>query len=156
MARFRYGMQSLLNIKMKLETQARQEFAVARAALDAEQEKLSALYRRKEAYEKQAGELLKGKLSVQEITDNKSAILRMDDYIFDQKLQIKKAEDNLEEVRRKLTEVMQERKMHEKLKEKAFQEFLEDEKKQESKEVDELTSYTYGQRIQEAGEEEIG
>ena len=38
------------------------------------------------------------------------------------------------------------RKTHETLKEKAFQQFLADEKKQEGKEVDELTSYTYGQR----------
>ena len=49
----------------------------------------------------------------------------------------------------KLTELMQERKMHEKLKENAFEEFKEEVKKQEGKEVDELTSYTYGQRIQE-------
>ena len=33
MARFRYSMQSILNIKMKMETQAKQEFSTARAAL---------------------------------------------------------------------------------------------------------------------------
>ena len=48
--------------------------------------------------------------------------------------------------RSRLTEVMKERKTHETLKEKAFQQFLADEKRQEGKEVDELTSYTYGQR----------
>ena len=51
--------------------------------------------------------------------------------------------------RQKLTGLMQERKMHEKLKEHAFEAFMQDEKKREGKEVDELTSYTYGQRIQE-------
>ena len=70
----------------------------------------------------------------------------MDNYIVDQKLCVKRAEDNLEKARQKLTEVMMERKTHEKLKEKSFEQFLMDEKKQESKEVDELTSYTYGQR----------
>ena len=46
-----------------------------------------------------------------------------------------------------------ERKTHETLKEKAFQQFLLDLKREESKEVDELTSYTYGQRKrEEAGE----
>ncbi len=40
-----------------------------------------------------------------------------------------------------------ERKTHEKLKEKAFEEFLMEEKRQESKEIDQLTSYTYGQRL---------
>ena len=56
------------------------------------------------------------------------------------------AERNLEQARLRLTEVMKERKTHETLKEKAFQQFLADEKRQEGKEVDELTSYTYGQR----------
>ena len=37
MARFRYSMQSILNIKLKLETQAKQEFSAARAALDREE-----------------------------------------------------------------------------------------------------------------------
>ena len=41
---------------------------------------------------------------------------------------------------------MQERKMHEKLKEKALLQFLDEEKAAEAKVVDELTSYTYGQR----------
>ena len=52
--------------------------------------------------------------------------------------------------RQKLTGLMQERKMHEKLKEHAFEAFMQDEKKREGKEVDELTSYTYGQKKMEA------
>ena len=36
--------------------------------------------------------------------------------------------------------------MHEKLKEKAFEQFMKDENAAEGKAVDELTSYTYGQR----------
>lgn len=36
--------------------------------------------------------------------------------------------------------------MHEKLKEKALDQFLQEEKAAEGKIVDELTSYTYGQR----------
>ena len=43
-----------------------------------------------------------------------------------------------------------ERKTHETLRDKAFQEFLMEEKKQESKEIDQLTSYTYGQRRAQA------
>lgn len=147
MARFRYRMQSILEVKAKLETQAKQEFAAAKAALDAEEEKLRQLEERKAGYEAAAKELLQGGLKVQEIIDNKEAILRMDDYIGNQKLRIRTAQEKLEEARLKLQEVMQERKMHEKLKEHAFENFLEQEKRQEGKEVDELTSYTYGQRI---------
>ena len=44
-----------------------------------------------------------------------------------------------------------ERKTHEALRDKAFEQFLEEEKKNEGKEVDELTSYTYGQRARKEG-----
>ncbi len=151
MARFRYRMQSILDIKMKLETQAKQEFAAAKAVLDMENEKLLALKARKSGYEEKAKALLKGTLKLQEIADNKEAILKMDEYISAQLLQIKLAEKKLETARNRLKEVMQDRKMHEKLKEHAFEEFLAEEKKQEGKEVDELTSYTYGQRIELKG-----
>ncbi|MDE5803487.1 MAG: flagellar export protein FliJ [Lachnospiraceae bacterium] len=149
MARFRYRMQSLLDVKSKLETQAKQEFAAAKMALDIENERLEALKERKASYEAEAQALLNGTLKVQEIRDNKSAILKMEDYIVIQKKQIRAAEAKVEAARQKLTGLMQERKMHEKLKEHAFEAFLEEEKKQEGKEVDELTSYTYGQRIRE-------
>lgn len=146
MARFRYSMQSILDIKLKLETQAKQEFSTAHAVLDTEEAKLGALFDRKTGYERQGRELRQGTLKIRDIEENKTAVLCMENYIAEQKLCVKRAEDDLERARQKLTEVMMERKTHEKLKEKSFEQFLMDEKKQESKEVDELTSYTYGQR----------
>ncbi len=50
MARFRYRMQSVLNIKLKMETQAKQEFAAAKLVLDEQEEKLAVLRRRKSDY----------------------------------------------------------------------------------------------------------
>lgn len=146
MARFRYSMQSILNIKLKMETQAKQEFSAARAALDEEEERLQGLYDRKAGYEEAAAVLLKGRLNLREIEENKMAVLCMDNYIMDQQVRVEKAEKVLEQARERLTEVMMERKTHETLKEKAFQQFLMDEKRQEGKEIDELTSYTYGQK----------
>lgn len=146
MARFRYSMQSILNIKLKMETQAKQEFSAARAALDEEEERLRGLFERKAGYEEEAAELLEGILDLRAIDENKMAVLCMDNYIAEQQVQVAKAEKNLEKARERLTEVMLERKTHETLKEKAFQQFLMDEKRQEGKEIDELTSYTYGQK----------
>lgn len=154
MAKFRYRMQSILDIKMKLEIQAKQEFSAAKAALDEELDKLEKLQKRKAGYEAKAVELLQGTLKLKEIQINKAVILKMDEYIQAQQVQIKRAEKKLEAARLKLTELMQERKMHEKLKEHAFDEFKEEVKKQEGKEVDELTSYTYGQRIQQKAKQE--
>ena len=149
MAKFRYSMQSILNIKLKMETQAKQEFSAARGALDEEVRRLAELVARKAVYEAEAKRLLSGQLNIRAIEENKTAILCMEDYIVKQQGQVAIAEHKLEKARQHLQEVMVERKTHETLKEKAFEEFLMEEKKQESKEVDELTSYTYGQRRNE-------
>ena len=149
MARFRYSMQSILNIKMKMETQAKQEFSAARTALDEEVRRMAELVARKAVYEAESTRLLSGALDVKKIEENKAAILCMEDYIVKQKGQIAIAERKLEQARAHLQEVMTERKTHETLRDKAFEEFLMEEKKQEGKEVDELTSYTYGQRRSE-------
>ena len=148
MAKFRYSMQSILNIKTKMETQAKQEFSAAKYTLDKEEEKLENLKKRKSDYEEEAHMLLQGTLKVRDIEDNKNAILMMDQYIAEQKRQVKKAQHELERAREKLAEVMKERKMHETLREKAFENFLQEENRQEGKSIDELTSYTYGQKRQ--------
>ena len=43
MARFRYSLQNILNIKEKMETQAKQEFGMAQTALNVEIEHLMRL-----------------------------------------------------------------------------------------------------------------
>ena len=148
MARFRYSLQSILDIKVKMETQAKQEFSAAQNALNAEEVKLANLRKRKASYEQEACELLQGPLSVRDIEDNKNAILMMEQYIQEQKGCVARAKAQVELAREKLTEVMKERKTHETLREKAFEAFLQEENRQESKTVDELTSYTYGQKRQ--------
>lgn len=155
MARFRYRMQSILDIKLKMETQAKQEFAAAQLRLREEEERLAALRKRRDGYERRAREQLMGALNCRDMAENREAILRMDEYIALQHIQIRKAEEKVEQAREKLAAVMIERKSHETLKEKAFEQFLMDEKKQESKEVDELTSYTYGQRQKEKAVAEV-
>ena len=150
MARFRYRMQSILDIKLKMETQAKQNFANARNALDEELQRLETLKKRKAEYEERGRELLEGTLNLKDISENKHAILRMDEFIFTQKGAVKRAEAKLEAAREQLEEVMKERKTHETLKEKAFEAFLMDEKQRESKEIDELTSYLFAQKVGEA------
>lgn len=146
MSRFVYRMQNILNLKYKLEEQAKLDFAAARKRLDDELEKLELLFGRKAAYEEEGRRLRENELNVQDILDNKNAILQMDDYILLQKVQVSRAEEELEEERRKLQEIRQERQVQEKLREKAFEIFIKEENARESKEVDELTSYTYGQK----------
>ena len=151
MARFRYSLQNVLDIKLKMETQAKQEFSAMKNALDEEEAKLTALYDRKHMYEQEAESLRIGSLRILDLEANQNALLIMDEYIADQKEQVNKAARRLDEARVKLTEVMKERKTQETLKDKAFEEFLQEENRAESKAVDELTSYTYGQKRQVKG-----
>ncbi len=148
MAKFRYSLQNILDIKLKMETQAKQAFSAAKNALDEEKEKLLVYQERRDFYESEVRRLLMGSLKVREIEDNKNAILVMDACIEEQKKQVEIAERNLERARLRLTEVVRERKTHETLREQAFTEFLQEENKTESKTVDELVSYTYGQKRQ--------
>ena len=147
MAKFRYRMQSILDIKLKMETMAKQDFANARNALDEEEEKLLALRKRKEEYEIRQRQLLSGKLDFLEIAEGEQAIQRMEEFILKQMTEVSKAEAFLEQKRQALEEVIKERKVQESLRQKAFEEFWEEEKAAESKEIDQLTSFTYGERI---------
>ena len=146
MAKFVYRMQSLLNIQYQLETQAKMELGRAQMRLTQEEEKLQGLIDRKTAYLEEGRRLRSSRLHIMDLKDNRNAMLIMDEKIEDQREQVKFAEKHVEEARNRLQEVMKERKMHEKLREKAFVEFVREENAAEHKAVDELTSYTYGQR----------
>ena len=146
MARFIYRMQSILDIKTKMEEQAKMEFAAARMRLDEEEEKQRVLEERKNAYEEKGRMLRRDSLKVPEIMENQDAIARMDEFIALQQKNVEKAQQLLEEARVSLQMAMQESKTQEKLKEKAFEEFIHEENAREAKEVDELTSYTHGRK----------
>ncbi|MBD5487605.1 MAG: flagellar export protein FliJ [Lachnospiraceae bacterium] len=146
MAKFAYRMQSILNIQYQLENQAKMELGRAQMWLLEEEEKLQGLIDRKEAYLEEGRRMRSDALSVNDLRDNRNAMLIMDEMIEVQRGQVALAEEAVEAARLKLQEIMQERKMHERLKEKAFEQFVKEENAAEGKAVDELTSYTYGQR----------
>lgn len=149
MAKFKYRMQSILNIKYQLETQAKMDLGRAQVKLMEEEEILKTFMDRKEAYLEDGRRMRSKTLNVNELKDNSYAVKTMDEMISRQKEQVARAEEEVEAARVKLQEVMQERKMHERLKEKALEQFMREENAAEFKAVDELTSYTYGQRGKE-------
>jgi len=148
MARFIYKLQNVLNLKLKMEDQAKQAFSSAQMALNEEEEKLEQLKQKKRFYEERAKELLSGTLNVQEIESNKNAILVMDNFVAEQYKQVESARARVESAREQMAVAMQERKTQEILRDRAFEEFLREENRAESKMIDELTSYTYGQKTE--------
>ncbi len=146
MAKFVYKMQSLLNVKSKLEEQAKNEYSAVQARLQEEQDRLRILYERLEGYLEEGRQLRSKALNVVDLRSNTEAQERIKEFIEIQKLEVRKAEEVVEEARIKLVEAQKERKTQEKLRERAFDEFLLEIKKEENKEVDELVSYKYSQK----------
>ncbi len=143
MARFQYKMQNILDIKYKLETQAKTAFSAAAARVMQEEEKLEQLNRRRESYEEEARRLVSERLNVLQIQQNQLAIELMKEAIRNQMVALHIAQRNMEMARMKLNEVMTERKTHEKLKEREFEEFKREVESEESKAIDELVSYSF-------------
>ena len=149
MAKFVYRMQNILNIKYKLEEQAKTEFMMANRALQEEEDRLRSLEERRYGYSQEGRRLLSQNLDMDKIRENREAVIRMKEFIELQLIRVEEAKRQVELKAAKLAELMQERKAQEKLKEKAFEVFLQEENSKESKEIDELVSFTYGKRRKE-------
>ena len=143
MAKFRYRMQNVLDLKMLLETQEKTAYAQAQLKVNEEQEKLQQLLLRRARYEQMLHDAQLGPLDLKEIQRLKNSIMAMKTMIRDQMFVLKKAQTNLEAERRKLDEIMKDRKTHEKLKEKAFETFKQELASEDNKITDELVSFTY-------------
>ena len=116
-------MQSILDIKEKMEGQAKIAYGVANAKLMDEQGKLQQIMIRKAGYESQARNLVNGTIDVPKIKECKRAVDTMKTMQRSQMMNVHVAEKNVEAARLKLNEVMMERKTHERLKEQAFEVF---------------------------------
>ena len=148
MAKFVYRMQNVLDIKMRLETQAKTNYAEKNAALQLEEDKMRKLLIRMREYETQAKENSIGVVNISEIRRCSEAAKIIKEYVRQQAIQIRVAQKNLEKARDELSEAMKDRKIHEKLKEKAFDEFKLELNDQDKKEIDELVSFNYNDNNQ--------
>ena len=133
MARFKYKMQNILELKMKLEEQQKMALVTARINLNDEEDKLEGLYARKRSYEESLRESYKNKLNVNAIKMGALAYESMDYFIGLQKIEVKKAAGKVELEQNKMSEAMKERKIQEKLREKAFSKYGTDTNKEEWK-----------------------
>lgn len=143
MAKFVYRMQNILDIKYKLETQAKSEYAVAANRLRNEEKKLQCLNEEILGYEEKIRLNSLNTVNVENLKWFSNAISIKKDNVKKQIEVIEIAKKELELARIKLSDVMIDRKTHEKLKEKAFEEFKHEISDTEMKEIDELVSYNF-------------
>ena len=123
-------------------------YASQQAVVNEEEEKEQRLRDRKAAYEDEARRIREDSVNVKEMMLNANAISIMGELINEQHGVVLKEEEVLEVRRAALEEAMKDRKTQEKLKEKAFDVFKQELAMEESKEIDQLTSYTFGIRKQ--------
>lgn len=148
MAKFVYRLQNVLEIKNKMEAQAKSNYASAAQKVYDAQEKLELMVQQKRALEDHYRELANGILDPTEMMEAKRAIDFQKELIKGQLVELKVAEKNLEIARVRLTEAVKDRKTHEKLREHSFEDFLMELSAEEKKEIDELVSYRFGQEEQ--------
>lgn len=144
MARFRFSLQNILDMKEKLEDQAKNDFAQANRRLQEAIAEKEALELRLKEEKKKFQRDLSAALDIGKIHQREDAIdiLRM--YVAQQMLVVKQREKEVEVAREHLNEAMKEKKTFEKLREKAFEAYMAEENLREQKEIDELVSYRYG------------
>lgn len=143
MRKFRYSMESILKIKLKLEDQAKLSYAGARNRLTIEEEKLHNLEYKKSTYEEEQRRLISSKLNIRKMIQLSEAIEIMKMNIKQQITVVKTASQRLEIAKIRLNDAMIERKTQEKLKEKAWQEYIMETTAEEQKEIDERNSFNY-------------
>jgi len=155
MAKFVYKMQSLLNIKEKLEDQAKTAFGLAKAVLNEEEEKLAEFVKKKNQYIEQKRETMasispnmsEGRSVRQQLislNQLENAVKTMELRIAEQILVVKQAEKNVQLAQAKLENAMKERKIQEKLREHALEEFLKEMEAADQQEINQLVTFRFG------------
>ncbi len=145
MAKFKYKLQSVLDIKEKMESQEKIAYGLATAKVLEEQEVLQKLMIQKAGYDRKARELVKGDMDLLEIRACRNAVDTMKARIRNQMIELHRAQKQQEIARNRLNAVMIERKTYEKLREHKMEEFKHELLLEENKEIDQLVSYTYSQ-----------
>jgi len=144
MGRFIFSLQNILNIKEKLEEQAKNEYSQANLLLQEAIAKREQLEERLEEEKRRLQEDISDSLNVREIRERENAVEIFRMYVRQQILVVMQREKEVEVAREHLNEAMKERKTFEKLREHAFEKLRLEENLREQKEVDELVSYRYG------------
>lgn len=143
MVKFRYKMQNILDLKEKMEEQAKTEFSVRAERLRQEELKLTLIYDDISKYEDRIRSMNNERIDILELKQCNNAINIKKQQAETQQKVIVMAEKDVDIARGKLNQVMVDRKTQEILKEKAFEEYKKELEAEENKEIDEVVSFQY-------------
>jgi len=150
MARFQFRLQQFLGIKEQIEDQKELEYAKALRKVEEEKARLSELYAQRESAIEGLRNSLKKAIAPIDIRRYNNSIERLKEYIKVQIERLAAAEAFAEGKRQELVQAMKERKALEIVKENSREEFLREADLTERKQVDELVSFKYTDKLQVA------
>lgn len=141
MAKFKFRLEQLLNIKIQKEDLIKIKLATELKRLDIENEKLNLLVEENQKQISNYKTLLSCGTPISKIKEYNSYIFKLERKIEAQKLNINVIVKNVDKIRSELIKMSQERKMLEKLKINKLVAFEKEMLKEEQKMVDEIVSY---------------
>jgi len=146
MAKFKFELQPLLNVKTQLEDSKKNELGKAMSELEIQKAALISMCEDKERYVEEIREKSQ-KTTVKTLVEYNAYIAFLNKKIALQKDNVNCAQDNVDRIREELIVVVRERQMLEKLKDKKYELFLKEQQKYEQKLNDEITSYKHGCKL---------
>lgn len=143
MKRFKFKLETLLNIKAQEEDLKKIELAAEIERLNREIVKLDLLVSKKNEQIKEYKELLNLSTAVSRIKEYNDYIFKLNQGIDELRLHINIIEKNVDKIRSELIEISKERKIMEKLKAKEQAAYRKEMAREEQKAIDEVISYRY-------------
>jgi len=141
MPKFIFRLQSFLNFKKQLEKNVQNELGIATQKLQSEILKLRRIEEDIENYLNEFRAACTGAVRPEKVKELKTYLEHLYDREQEQKLNVKREQENVDKIREKLIGIMRDKKVLENLKDKNFQEFLSEQEKSEQLLTDELVSY---------------
>lgn len=143
MARFRFSMQNLLNIKYKVEDQYQMEYGKAIQSRDSQIKKVAEIRELIQNTNHRFFEKQSGSFQVKDLKMVQDKLTFLRERERDARSELKKREELVVLWRERLASAMQDRKTYEILRDKAYERYLEEEKQQEMKRMDEQSSFKF-------------
>lgn len=141
MAGFKFSLQTLLNLKMQFEKNAKNELGLAVKALEEEKQKLASIDAGISHFTGEYRGACMGAINPAKIKEIKAYLKTLQQDREKQLSVIKVKQDNVDKIREKVVSIMKERKVLENLREKELEKFRKQEEQKEQKITDELVSY---------------
>jgi len=147
MPRFQFRLQQYLGVKEQIEDQKELEYGKALQKLEEEKIRLNDLLTQRDNTVESLREAVKSAISPIEVKRYNENIERLKQHIKMQEERVVAAEAFAEEKRQELVQAMKERKALEIVKDNAREEFLKESDLAERKQVDELVSFKYTDKL---------